>query len=374
MNFDKFMFKHVSSDHFEMVKSWLHKEHVKPYYYGEGLANTLKNLELSAQGIKHNGLYGFEHWVAFYDGKPFGFLMTSVIEGPKDEKDPYNKWFSEDYETITLDLLIGDEKYLGKGFAAPMIKAFINGKFPGVGKVLIDPEVSNEKAIHVYEKAGFIKIEKFPQMHDKPNLCWMMHFIPQKEILRRKLEAIYYQFLGIKVLFEVNFPKGDFKYTSDYFEFMNLEAKKLILGRLFVLICDRESTSEKHNTISLRILIDNIKNCPGLDVTEKFEDDFQKIDDEISKLSRKKNLQLFRNKVFAHTDLTDDYKLIKLVDLKISYSDITEMFELGSSALKVIRSYLFDSEADQMQSPIEDLSNRLWDCYVGLGLVEKRRD
>lgn len=126
-------------------------------------------------GINNNGEYSFEHWIAYIGNQPFGFLMTSTVEGPYDSNDPVDKWYEEGKKTITLDLLIGAEGCLGKGLGHRMIQEFLIAKFSDVDKVLIDPSVSNTRAVHVYEKAGFRKIEQFPQQHDDPNLCWMMH-------------------------------------------------------------------------------------------------------------------------------------------------------------------------------------------------------
>lgn len=178
-------FLSVEEKHHSIIQEWLHKEHVKPFFYGEGLENTLRNLALSVKGIKNNGRYSFEHLVACIDGQPFGFLITSEVEGPYDPKDPYNKWYEEGKTTITLDLLIGEEAFLGKGLAPRMIQEFLLDKFSHVSKVLIDPEEGNQKAIHVYEKAGFKKIEIFPQTHDDPQPCWMMHLM-MEELKRQK--------------------------------------------------------------------------------------------------------------------------------------------------------------------------------------------
>lgn len=166
-------FHRIEKKHHALVQDWLQKKHIQPYYFGEGLRNTLKNLELAVQGIDHNGEYSFEHWIACVDDQPMGFLMTSLVAGPYDAKDEYNKWFKEGKKTITLDLLIGEEIFLGKGLSSPMIQEFLRDKFPQVSTVLIDPELTNSKAIHVYEKVGFKKVEKFtPKFNPVPH--WMM--------------------------------------------------------------------------------------------------------------------------------------------------------------------------------------------------------
>lgn len=176
----------VEESHHEIILEWFKKEHVKDFYYGDGLKNTLRNLDLFIKGIENNGEYSFKHWIAYIGDQPLGFLMTSLVKGPYNSNDPYNKWYEEGKETITLDLLIGPEEYLGRGLGHRMIQEFLLDRFSHVDKVLIDPEESNTRAIRVYEKSGFRKIEQFPQQHDEPRLCWMMHL--DIEDLKRAME------------------------------------------------------------------------------------------------------------------------------------------------------------------------------------------
>lgn len=167
-------FSPVQNAHKTIILEWLEKPHVKKYYYGQGLQNTLSNLDLYVKRIRTNGKYTFDFWIAYIDKDPLGLLMTSPIEGPLNTKDPYNKWVEKGKEIITLDLLIGEEKYLGKGLGEKMIRKFLLEKFPHVSKVLIDPEAKNTKAIHIYEKVGFQKVEEFLPDYD-PIPHWMMH-------------------------------------------------------------------------------------------------------------------------------------------------------------------------------------------------------
>lgn len=148
------------------ILNWFEADHVKEFYYGDGLQNTLDNINLYCQGINHNGDYSFDHWVAFIDNKSFGFLMTGTIEGPYDINDDYNKWYRPGKNIFTLDLLIGSQKFLGKGLAHRMIQEFILNKFSSADFFLIDPEKSNLKAIHVYQKVGFKKIGEFCPSHN----------------------------------------------------------------------------------------------------------------------------------------------------------------------------------------------------------------
>jgi len=184
----KFNFFPAEEKFKDIILAWFSKDFIKEFYYGDGLQNTLNNLDLYMQGIKTNGSYYFDHWVAFINDEPLGFLMTSPITGPYDESDDYNKWYVEKAKSLTLDLLIGNEKYLGKGIAHKMIQRFITDKFSTVDYFLIDPSETNPKAIRVYEKAGFTKKEVFYPSYDP--IPHLMMRLSVKKLMKSKKEIL----------------------------------------------------------------------------------------------------------------------------------------------------------------------------------------
>lgn len=132
-----------SSFHFELAKpsqrallhQWFEQKHIKEWMHGVGLQNTLDGLEEFFQGTS-----AAAYWIGYNNnGVPFAFLITSP----------------EENDATTLDLFICDLNYLGKGIAVPMIREFLITHFANVKKVLIDPEATNKRAIHVYQKVGF---------------------------------------------------------------------------------------------------------------------------------------------------------------------------------------------------------------------------
>jgi RimJ/RimL family protein N-acetyltransferase len=70
-------------------------------------------------------------------------------------------WLEPEGKTLTIDFAIGEEAFLGKGLSSETLKKFAEDQEPSVSALLVDPEVKNEKAIHVYEKAGFIRVSTF---------------------------------------------------------------------------------------------------------------------------------------------------------------------------------------------------------------------
>lgn len=160
-----FTFRTVNENDRTLVHSWLTKPHVAKWFYGDGLANTLKGIDDFIKGMTDT-----EYWLACDRDNPFAFLITSLVKKPEDE---LSKWCVAEGTTITLDMLIGEEEYLGKKLSDIIIKEFLSSQFSEVEEVLIDPEASNSRAVHVYEKVGFQILGEFIPSHS-PHPHYMM--------------------------------------------------------------------------------------------------------------------------------------------------------------------------------------------------------
>lgn len=123
-----------------LIHRWFQQEHIREWLHGAGLQNTINGIEKFFQNASPT-----TYWIAYDKEIPFAFLITSFAEE----------------DTITLDVFICDVRYLGKGLAAPMIRQFLLSEFPHIKRVLIDPEVANVRAIHVYQKVGFKIVGEF---------------------------------------------------------------------------------------------------------------------------------------------------------------------------------------------------------------------
>ena len=135
-----FHFKPAKSSQRALLHQWFKQKHIKEWMHGLGLQNTLNGLEKFFQGTSTT-----TYWVGYDKDIPFAFLITSP----------------EGNDATTLDLFICDLNYLGKGIAVPMIREFLINHFSNVKRVLIDPEATNKRAIHVYQKVGFKIIGEF---------------------------------------------------------------------------------------------------------------------------------------------------------------------------------------------------------------------
>jgi aminoglycoside 6'-N-acetyltransferase len=95
--------------------------------------------------------------IAEVDSRPIGVI---VIIDPAEEEDHY--WGDVDKDLRAIDIWIGEEAYLGKGYGTEIMRMAIERCFaaPDVKGIIIDPLVANTDAHRFYERLGFEKIDR----------------------------------------------------------------------------------------------------------------------------------------------------------------------------------------------------------------------
>lgn len=156
---DQVTFKHPTKEQFELIYNWFKKPHVSEFFDDPETGRSIPDLQNYLAGKE----YFWTPWLAYYQKTPFAYLMTASVK--KHETGIWSKWREKNGKTYSLDLLIGEEEFLGKGMAHLLIIKFIKERFPHADAFLIDPELRNIHAIHVYEKAGFVIVEEFKGEH-----------------------------------------------------------------------------------------------------------------------------------------------------------------------------------------------------------------
>lgn len=98
-----------------------------------------------------------EQFIAENNGEPIGFIQ---IIDPALEESHY--WGDVPKILRAIDIWIGEEKNLGKGYGTQMMTQVIDRCFKDekVTAILIDPLESNTRAHTFYERLGFRFIEK----------------------------------------------------------------------------------------------------------------------------------------------------------------------------------------------------------------------
>ncbi len=98
-----------------------------------------------------------EQLVAELKGEPIGFLQ---IIDPHKEDTKY--WGEIEPDKRAIDIWIGEENNLNKGYGTFMMKLAIERCFqnPDVNEILVDPLKTNTKAHRFYERLGFQFMEE----------------------------------------------------------------------------------------------------------------------------------------------------------------------------------------------------------------------
>lgn len=132
--------------------AWAEKPHVKNVWFLEGYQPK----EYILEKIAGNGIdYPF---IILLDDKPIGHIQYWDIH-TRDIINTENKdhFTGESKGTYGIDLFIGEEEYLGKGYGTQALMVFTSALFEkyGAEKIVIDPDADNTNAMRCYEKVGF---------------------------------------------------------------------------------------------------------------------------------------------------------------------------------------------------------------------------
>lgn len=169
----------VKSDE-DLLLSWFNKSHVKEFW--DNSSERWENVESYLKGNK----ILYDYHIGLFDGYPYCLIITSDAsesagDAPGFDND-FLPYIELDGKTWTIDFMIGEENFLGRGLSYLTLKKFTENQ-EGVAAFLIDPEASNSKAIHVYERAGFEKIAIFTPKSG--------YFSGMKHILMKKKNKHY---------------------------------------------------------------------------------------------------------------------------------------------------------------------------------------
>lgn len=126
-----------------MLEHWSEQPHLK----GTGVDEDWEWEESLAEDPSWR-----EQLIAEMDGVPIGFVQ---IIDPYEEETKY--WGEVEPHLRAMDIWIGEEANIGKGYGTTMMRMAIEKCFspPEVKAILVDPMASNTKSHRFYERLGF---------------------------------------------------------------------------------------------------------------------------------------------------------------------------------------------------------------------------
>jgi RimJ/RimL family protein N-acetyltransferase len=146
--------KFVDSD-IDILAKWLCKPYIKKWYDPiDEWITEIKN--------RHNEFAWLHHFIVMCDEKAIGFCQYYDCFDSKEYEDWNGRFFDTPGEIYTIDYLIGDENYIGKGFGKELINILSEMVFSvGAKEIIVDPDKKNAASNGVLKASGYIYSEKY---------------------------------------------------------------------------------------------------------------------------------------------------------------------------------------------------------------------
>jgi aminoglycoside 6'-N-acetyltransferase len=156
-------FKAVTEDDRAMLHEWLETPHAREWW---GDAEEELALIYDSKG-EH------EPFIACVNGE-----AAAYVQSWRPSQHPDLPWQHDMTPTTRgIDITIGRPENLGKGLGSLIVKHFAARLFAeGATRLIIDPDIRNERAVAAYIKAGFTPYERF-EAEDGTDL--LMELLPE---------------------------------------------------------------------------------------------------------------------------------------------------------------------------------------------------
>lgn len=163
---DEIKFIKANLSHKEKIFSWLEEEHIKEFWdSSQGHKDDIINFIGGRKSPSDycNGHYIY--WIASIDDFPFAMIMSIEEKNTGEINQIKIENLADKGNTYSIDYMIGEENYIGKGLGARTLSEFLDFLRENYDKeavrFIIDPATDNPRARHVYEKAGFEYVGDF---------------------------------------------------------------------------------------------------------------------------------------------------------------------------------------------------------------------
>lgn len=156
-----------------LLVKWLSIPSVLEFYEGRDSPFNLAKVTRKF----YNQEDGVDRCIVNFDGLDIGYIQFYLVNDKTSVIDDYN----EGKVTYGMDQFIGETKYWNKGIGTLMISAMVNYLIQEkkVDRVVMDPQITNERALKCYEKCGFKKVRLLPkhEFHEGTYRdCWLMEY------------------------------------------------------------------------------------------------------------------------------------------------------------------------------------------------------
>lgn len=155
-----------------LLWKWLNDPDVLAYYEGRDRPQSREDIRESF----YEEIGEATLCIIQYIGNDIGYLQFYPLE---DEERELYGYEADDGVIYGMDQFIGETDYWNRGIGTKLIGEVVQYLFNrhGAGKIVMDPQAWNERAIKVYEKNGFVKKKLLPrhEWHEgEYRDCWLI--------------------------------------------------------------------------------------------------------------------------------------------------------------------------------------------------------
>lgn len=161
------------SDEQELLK-WMSDPQVLAYYEGRDRPHDLERVRRNFYSKEER----ITPCLVLFDNEPIGYIQFYTLS--QEEAGEYG--YGETDLVFGMDQFIGEPVYWNRGIGTELVSRMVQHlcETCGAGKIVMDPECWNKRAIRCYEKSGFRKIRLLPEyeLHEgKWRDCWLMEYV-----------------------------------------------------------------------------------------------------------------------------------------------------------------------------------------------------
>lgn len=141
----------------ELMTEWLNTKEILEFFGDPAAPPSAKQVQ-KKYAPRIEGAIAVEPYIAETDGRPFAFLQCYRLRN----KDYASYGYSIEETVYGIDQFIGEPALFNKGYGTQLVTEFVQFIFQEkqADAIVLDPELSNPRAIRCYEKCGFRKVKK----------------------------------------------------------------------------------------------------------------------------------------------------------------------------------------------------------------------
>ena len=162
-------------DKFLLVK-WLSDPTILEFYEGRDNPFTIEKVEKAFYPPEDDEV----RCIVEFDDKDIGYIQFY----PLDDKAKKDYGYVEE-GVFGMDQFIGEAAYWNKGIGTLLVSSIVDYLTDEMkaSKVVMDPRVSNTRAIRCYEKCGFKKVKILPEYELHEGIyedCWLIEYVNKR--------------------------------------------------------------------------------------------------------------------------------------------------------------------------------------------------